>query len=346
MPKRDASSELDEHRDRSAFQQPPVPRLGRLVAPRDHQFVFGAIREAIPCWRSSITNRPARARNSVSRSRRDPQPDVVAGWRAMAFSASTAGRSDLFVYDLTTNTRRQLTNDAFADLQPAWSPESAQLVFVTDRLHRLDTSPRAGSAWRCSTWPPRVSSRCGHSNAARASARNGRRTAAGVFPLGCQRRHRRVCGRRGRQAMSRLTTSMPAQAASLRSAPHCPSPRRQSPGIQRLRGRANRNLFDRGSGGPERRRPEATTRKIPAAAAILPPTIRDDEVGRRLLTRSRVCPRGREPHRSAYGSGSMRCRSPTPRRASADSARGSGAASRSRSATCGPPQRVRRGRCQ
>jgi Tol biopolymer transport system component len=102
--------------------------------PNAHQFVFGAIRDAHPVLAIVDTD-------TGNRIREIPFPDLGEilnpTWspdaRWIAFSASTAGRSDLFVYDLTTDTRRQLTNDAYADLQPAWSSESAQLAFVTDR---------------------------------------------------------------------------------------------------------------------------------------------------------------------------------------------------------------------
>jgi Tol biopolymer transport system component len=102
--------------------------------PGGHQFVFGAIRDGQPVLAIIDTD-------SGRRVREIPFPDLGEilnpTWspdaRWIAFSAATGGRSDLFVYDLTTNTRRQLTDDAYADLQPAWSAESAQLAFVTDR---------------------------------------------------------------------------------------------------------------------------------------------------------------------------------------------------------------------
>src|SRR6185436_5135480 len=51
----------------------------------------------------------------------------------IAMSAQTLAASDLFRYDLDTKQVRRLTNDKFADLQPAFSPDGKTLAFVTDR---------------------------------------------------------------------------------------------------------------------------------------------------------------------------------------------------------------------
>jgi len=65
--------------------------------------------------------------------------------RSIAFSATTGGYSDLFIYDLESNSLRQVTKDRFADLQPAWSPDGRHVAFVTDRfsttLSTLDAGP-------------------------------------------------------------------------------------------------------------------------------------------------------------------------------------------------------------
>ena len=53
----------------------------------------------------------------------------------IAFSALVNGMTDLFVYDRKQKKLRRLTNDAFADLQPAWSPDGSSITFVTDRFH-------------------------------------------------------------------------------------------------------------------------------------------------------------------------------------------------------------------
>jgi len=54
--------------------------------------------------------------------------------RSIAFAASSGGLTDLYIYDLQTDSLRQLTNDAYADLEPAWSPDGKTIVFVTDRF--------------------------------------------------------------------------------------------------------------------------------------------------------------------------------------------------------------------
>jgi hypothetical protein len=58
----------------------------------------------------------------------------------IAFSALSGGYSDLWVMDVNSGTARQLTDDAFGDLQPSWSPDGRRLVMVSDRFSSsLDT---------------------------------------------------------------------------------------------------------------------------------------------------------------------------------------------------------------
>ncbi len=52
---------------------------------------------------------------------------------SIAFTGLDGGISDLYLLDIETNAVRQLTNDRYADLQPAWSPDARYLAFVTDR---------------------------------------------------------------------------------------------------------------------------------------------------------------------------------------------------------------------
>jgi WD40 repeat protein len=53
---------------------------------------------------------------------------------AICFTGMTRGLTDLFIYDLQASKLRRLTNDAYADLQPAWSPDGSRIAFATDRF--------------------------------------------------------------------------------------------------------------------------------------------------------------------------------------------------------------------
>ncbi|HET9268323.1 MAG TPA: hypothetical protein VFO31_09170, partial [Vicinamibacterales bacterium] len=53
---------------------------------------------------------------------------------AIAFSGLRGGLTDLYVYELQPAQLRRLTTDAFADLQPSWSPDGTRLAFSTDRF--------------------------------------------------------------------------------------------------------------------------------------------------------------------------------------------------------------------
>ncbi len=53
---------------------------------------------------------------------------------SIAFSAIAGGATDLYIADVATGSVRQLTDDVFADLQPAWSHDGRRIAFVTERL--------------------------------------------------------------------------------------------------------------------------------------------------------------------------------------------------------------------
>jgi len=54
--------------------------------------------------------------------------------RYIAFSALVGGVTDLFIYDLEHNVLKQMTRDAYGDLQPVWSPDGKKIAFVTERF--------------------------------------------------------------------------------------------------------------------------------------------------------------------------------------------------------------------
>ncbi|HEX6315303.1 MAG TPA: hypothetical protein VFZ73_10615, partial [Gemmatimonadaceae bacterium] len=63
----------------------------------------------------------------------------------LAFSGMIGGVSDLFLYELSSGMTRRLTNDKYADLQPAWSPDGSAIAFVSDRAGPLPEGMEAGS---------------------------------------------------------------------------------------------------------------------------------------------------------------------------------------------------------
>ena len=54
--------------------------------------------------------------------------------QSIAFSAIAGGWTDLYVTKVASGWLRQLTDDAFADLQPAWSHDGRSIAFVTERF--------------------------------------------------------------------------------------------------------------------------------------------------------------------------------------------------------------------
>jgi len=53
---------------------------------------------------------------------------------AIAFTGTHQGLTDLYLYDFASGALRSLTHDAYADLHPAWAPDSRRIVFATDRF--------------------------------------------------------------------------------------------------------------------------------------------------------------------------------------------------------------------
>jgi Tol biopolymer transport system component len=61
-------------------------------------------------------------------------PSWSADGQRIAFSGSAGGTLDLYMLDVQSGKVSRLTDDAYADLQPVWSPDGRQLAFATDRF--------------------------------------------------------------------------------------------------------------------------------------------------------------------------------------------------------------------
>jgi WD40 repeat protein len=61
------------------------------------------------------------------------QPTWSPDGRLLAFSATVDGASDLYQVELETGALKRLTADPYTAIQPAFSPDGRQMIFVTDR---------------------------------------------------------------------------------------------------------------------------------------------------------------------------------------------------------------------
>ncbi|NOT25287.1 MAG: BamA/TamA family outer membrane protein [Acidobacteria bacterium] len=104
-------------------------------SPDGRSFAFSAIRQGRPtlvlmdmAGRSRDREIPFNGLDQI----------LTAAWspdgRAFVLSALAGGFSNLYLYDIAEARLRQLTDDAYADLHPAWSPDGREIAFASDRF--------------------------------------------------------------------------------------------------------------------------------------------------------------------------------------------------------------------
>ncbi|MEE4198036.1 MAG: basic secretory protein-like protein [Bacteroidales bacterium] len=60
-------------------------------------------------------------------------PEWSPDGKSIVFNGMVNGQSDLYIYSLETGETEQLTNDYHSDLQPSWSADGEEVVFISDR---------------------------------------------------------------------------------------------------------------------------------------------------------------------------------------------------------------------
>ncbi len=104
-------------------------------APDNRRFVFAALRAGQPVL--TIVDADTGERQGEYEFKDFGEiynPAFSPDGKRIAFSALKGGVLDLFEYTPDTGSLRQLTNDPFADLDPEWSPDGREIVWVTDRF--------------------------------------------------------------------------------------------------------------------------------------------------------------------------------------------------------------------
>src|SRR4029453_496901 len=74
----------------------------------------------------------------------DPEsPDFSPDGRKMAFAALQNGTGDIFVGDLQTKKKTNITKDEFSNSAPTWAPDGRSIVYIArvsgnEKLFRVD----------------------------------------------------------------------------------------------------------------------------------------------------------------------------------------------------------------
>ena len=104
-------------------------------APDNRRFVFAALSAGQPVLTIVDADRGRReAEHEFADLGEIYNPAWSPDGRRIAFSALKGGVLDLYLFDLESRQLQQLTNDPFADLDPEWTPDGSEIVWVTDRF--------------------------------------------------------------------------------------------------------------------------------------------------------------------------------------------------------------------
>lgn len=104
-------------------------------APDNRRFVFAALHAGQPVLTIIDTDNGNREGEYEFKDLGEIyNPAFSPDGKQIAFSALKGGVLDLFVYTRESGALQQLTSDPFADLDPEWSPDGREIVWVTDRF--------------------------------------------------------------------------------------------------------------------------------------------------------------------------------------------------------------------
>jgi WD40 repeat protein len=139
-----ASSETDRHFDALSFMN-----SSGCWSPQGDRFALPVVQAG----KSRIVIRRVPSGETV-RTIDVPEVDEILhmDWspdgRRLVLSGISGGLSDLFLLELEEGQLERLTDDLFADLQPAWSPDGRTIAFATDRVEEGDSPENAIRAVR------------------------------------------------------------------------------------------------------------------------------------------------------------------------------------------------------
>ncbi len=100
------------------------------------RFVFGAIIKGRPVLTIFDMERKKRIKQiEFDRAGEILNPTWSSDGRHIAFSAQAGGVTDIFLFDMESETLENLTNDPYGDLMPDWSPDGRHIAFITERFN-------------------------------------------------------------------------------------------------------------------------------------------------------------------------------------------------------------------